>query len=201
MAQLKRSWNFRKFHKQTFIVKNKGKQKYRHTMLVNPQDMSVSEPARVSVQQTLGGAYIANFGQGIHNVTISGTTGYNARINAEGRKTDGYSELQDIRRKLYRDFIRTKSSQLEMFWYNWEDQEYYKIYPTNFRVMRNHAEPTLYRYEMSFTTLANVGRGASPKHSFNQIDSVNVKDRKRKKTSKAIANVSEVQSKIKGGAR
>lgn len=162
MPQLATSTQKRRFYRQTFEVKNNGVSKYRHTLLVNPSDMSVDEPHRATVTQTLGGAYLSLFGQGLHTVTISGVTGYNARTNTEGVVTDGYQEIQNLRKKFYRDFITTYAPQYEMFWYDWENEEYYKVIPLSFRVQRSVSEPNLYRYEIQFTTLQQLGVQVNP---------------------------------------
>lgn len=166
MPQLRSSTLKRKFYKHTIEVKDKGTTLYRHVFLVNPQDMSVNEIARINPVQTLGGAYVSNFGQGLHEVTLSGLTGFNARRNADGILTDGYEEIKNIRKKIYRDFLTKSSSQLEMFWYNWEDEEYYKVIPTNFRLMRSRSEPLLYRYELPLTCLEPIGIGTTKKPSY-----------------------------------
>src|SRR4051794_27132574 len=134
MAQLQTSRDKRAFYRHTFEIKDNGKSVYRHTLLINPEDMNVEEPHRATVTQTLGGAYLSLFGQGLHNVSISGKTGFHARKNAEGTLTDGYEEIQNLRKRVYRDFINAKSSQYEMFWYNWEDEEYYKVMPISMRI-------------------------------------------------------------------
>lgn len=164
----------RAFYRQTFEVKDKGVSVYKHTLLVNPQDMSIAEPARINAQQTLGGAYVAHFGQGLHQISINGLTGYNARHNAEGKMMDGYTEIQEFRNKIYRDFLTKPSSQLELFWYNWEDEEYYKVVPTSFRLMRNKAEPLLYRYELQMIALEPVGAGTKPKMNSNAMDKIDL---------------------------
>lgn len=181
------------FYHQTFEVKDDGRTKYRHTLLVNPQEMSITEPARINPQQTLGGAYVSYFGQGLHQVSISGVTGYHARHNAEGEVKDGFTEMQDFRRNIYRDFLKNPSSQLEMFWYNWEDEEYYKIVPLSFRLMRNKAEPILYRYEFTFVCLEPVGSGKVPKYTEKTLDKINLTDLGDNLV-KSISGSSEVMS-------
>lgn len=188
----------RKFYKQTFQAKEKGVEKYRHTMLVNPQEMSVGEPARINVQQTLGGAYVSHFGQGVIPVTLSGVTGYNARHNADGILRDGYEEFKAFRDKVYRDFITTKSAQRELFWYNWEDEQYYKIVPTNFRLMRSRSEAIMYRYEFNFTCIERVGAGTKPKYDSNQLDAINLAVLGGD-VGASISNASEILSMIRGG--
>ena len=172
MAQLKSSRDARKFYKQTFEVRDNGKIKYRHTLLVNPQEMSVDEPHRASVTQTLGGAYVELFGKGLHTVNISGLTGYHARKNVEGKITDGYQEMRNFRNKIYRDFLKSIDSKYQLFWYNWEDTEYYQVIPMNFRLQRSRSEPTMYRYDLSMTCIKAVGAGTKPKSS-NLLSAVN----------------------------
>lgn len=187
----------KRYYKQTFELKSKGKSKYRHTLLVNPEDMSVQEPSRTNVQQTLGGAYVTDFGVGLHQVNISGTTGYSLRTNADGQRKDGYQEVKDLRRKLYRNFLETNDSNLEMYWYNWEDEEYYQIVPLSFRISRNKSEPLLYRYEFQFTALRKLDKpGASkPKHDINTLNQVNISKYASSSLS-LVSSLSEVRSRL-----
>jgi hypothetical protein len=160
----------KRFYRQTFEMKVAGiGSELLHTLLVNPEDMQVDEPARVTVTQTLGGAFVTDFGQGLPTVTISGTTGYKKRTNAEGRETDGFEEFKNFRDRIYRGFISENDPKLSLYWYNWEDDEYYQIQPTNFRLMRNKAEPLLYRYEFRFTCIRKL-RGSKREVADDLID-------------------------------
>src|ERR1035437_1247118 len=49
-----------------------------HTLTVNPEDLTVTEPSRVAVQQTMGGAWVDSFGPGLRTINISGVTGWRA---------------------------------------------------------------------------------------------------------------------------
>ncbi len=145
----------KRFYRQSFEVKKEGKSILFHTLLINPEDLQMDEPSRSTVTQTLGGAYVTDFGQGLPTMVISGTTGYKRR-EKEGKQTDGYQEFIDFRNKVYRDFVATNDPSLAMYWYNWEDNEYYEIQPENFRLMRNKSEPLLYRYEFRFTCIKRL---------------------------------------------
>lgn len=190
----------RAFYHQTFVIKDKDKEVYRHTLLVNPQDMSITEPARINVQQTLGGAYVSKFGQGLHQITLSVLTGYNARPNAEGKMTDGYEELKNFRDKVYRYYVTAPSSHVEMFWYNWEDEQYYKVVPMSFRVMRNVAQPTMYRYELSMTALEPVGPGRRPRPTPNKLNKVTMPE-VGSAIGNAILGITKTLSSIRKGGR
>lgn len=158
MTLAKPTTDFQKLlYHQTFELRTNGQVAYRHTLLVNPEDMSQSEPARVNVMQTLGGAYVDDFGAGLRQVTISGITGFKARVNKEGSYVDGYEEFTNFRRKIYRNFIETNSPGMELYWYNWEDGEFYQVQPMSFRLQRNARQPLLYRYEFQFTCIRKRG--------------------------------------------
>ena len=147
----------KKFYRHTFEMRVAGIGSVMlHTLLVNPETMDMDEPARASVTQTLGGAFVTDFGQGLPTVVLAGTTGYRKRVNAERYETDGFEEFMNFRNRVYRDFIKSNDPKLTLYWYNWEDDEYYQIQPISFRLMRNKTEPLLYRYEFRFTCLQKL---------------------------------------------
>lgn len=158
MAQSTASAVKRRFYRQTFEILDNKKSKYRHTLLINPEDMTMEEPNRATVTQTLGGAYLSLFGQGLQTVNISGKTGFAVRRSADGIWTDGYQEIKSLRKNLYRYFINSKSSKMEMRWYNWEDEEYYRIVPLSMRIQRNVSTGPMYRYEIQFICIGALGK-------------------------------------------
>lgn len=196
MPQLAQTRQIRKLYKQTFEIKTKGRVTYRHTLLVNPQDISQEEPSRTTVTQTLGGAYVSFFGEGLKQVTMNVLTGYHARANTEGKITDGYQELRNFRNKVYRDFLKTKDPSIQMFWYDWENEEYYEVVPTSFRVMRNRAEPLLYRFELQFVCIQQLVGGSAPKRpSTNLLSAVDALG-KAKNLLNSSSNMSEILLKL-----
>lgn len=146
-AELKRNYH------QTFEIHAKNTVVVRHTLLLNPQNLTHAEQAKTSVTQTLGGAYVTDFGEGLPQVTIGGTTGYKQRYNEDGEQRDGFEEFIHFRNEVYRKFVKTNDPDYMMFWYNWEDKEYYRIQPVTFRLQRSVSEALLYRYEFTFTCL------------------------------------------------
>lgn len=156
MPQLEITRNSKKFYHYTFELRKANETVYTHTLLVNPEDLSINEPAKVNVVQTLGGAYVEDFGQGLPVVSISGSTGFTTKTSAEGKVRDGWVEFRDFRENVYRKFLYEKSKDYALYWYNWEDDEYFLIQPTNFRTLRNRQAPTMYRYEFQFTCLKRL---------------------------------------------
>lgn len=143
--------NARRFYRHTFDMHYEGIGSVMlHTLVLNPEDMAQEEPARATVTPTLGGAYVTDFGTGLTSVVLSGTTGYMKRTTAEGAEVDGRTEFFKFRLEVYRRFISNNEPKLHLYWYNWEDDEYYEIQPQSFRLQRNKSEPLLYRYEFRF---------------------------------------------------
>ena len=163
----------KKNYHHTFEIHTDGNKTVvtRHTLLLNPQNLTQAEQSRTSVTQTLGGMYITDFGEGLQQVTISGTTGYKQRYNDDGELRDGFEEFIHFRNEVYRKFVKTNDPDYMMFWYNWEDKEYYRIQPLSFRLQRSVSEPTLYRYEFQFTCLNSAVEGYTPPEIMsNRID-------------------------------
>jgi len=162
---------------QTFEIHTEGNRKVvtRHTLLLNPQSLTQAEQAKVSVTQTLGGAYVTDFGEGLQQVTIAGTTGYKQRYNADGELRDGFEEFVHFRNEVYRKFVKTNDPDYMMFWYNWEDKEYYRIQPISFRLQRSVSESLLYRYEFVFTCLNEATKGyTSPEIANPNLDFISI---------------------------
>jgi len=181
-----------KSYHHTFEIRKNDVIIVRHTLLLNPQSYSQTEQARVNVTQTLGGSYVVDFGAGLPTVSISGTTGYSQRYNDDGEYRDGYEEFMHFRNKVYREFIETNDPDYTMFWYNWEDKEYWRIQPTSFRLQRSVSESLLYRYEFAFTGLekANV---SVKKVSNANVDALSLDTAaSSKRILIAISNASEV---------
>jgi hypothetical protein len=182
----------KKVYHHTFEVRKGSSLVTRHTLLLNPQNLTQTEQARTSVTQTLGGAYVTDFGGALPVVSISGTTGYKQRYNADGELRDGYEEFIHFRNEVYRKLIQTNDPDYKMFWYNWEDKEYYQIQPTNFRLQRNVSEPLLYRYEFDFTCLSKASVSTKPTANTYVLNSQLLLT--RLKTS--LSNISEVVTRL-----
>ncbi len=148
----------------TFEYYNKATGDRKHiTLLINPEEFTVTEPARITVTQTKGGAFVDHFGQGLKQVTIRGVTGYKPP-QREGKvaKTSGHFHFIELR-KLIRDwteFAKDPSTSKDhvMRFYNWTDEEYWEIAITQFNLMRATNRPMLYQYNITFIVLRDIDR-------------------------------------------
>lgn len=168
-----------------------------HTLLVNPEDFSQEEPARNTITQTLGGAFVTDFGSGLPVVTMSGTTGYKARTTAEGLLVDGYEEFVNFRDKVYRNFIQATDPSLSLYWYNWEDNEYYEIQPQSFRLQRSKSQSLLYRYEIRFTCIRKLTKSRADITKDYLLANPNTRQMALALSS-SISTISEVLTKLTG---
>ncbi len=161
-----RQTNFAKTFKHiTFELHKDESLFYSYTFTINPEEFSQEEPSRSSVIKTLGGAYVEEWGRDLININIKGTTGYGKRYYANGKETDGYQTFKDLRDKIYRYFLepqgrmkQTQTSKYQLLFFNWEDDEYYEVYPERFILMRSKNKPLLYSYDFSFICIKQIGR-------------------------------------------
>jgi len=155
------------FHKRTdrlsygFTFEYLYGSKRRHiTLFVNPEEFIQTEPTRISVNQTKGGAFVDNFGMGLRTITIRGVTGFKDRDLGGGRRVSGHQHWLDLR-DLIRDYAnaaKDDAANNKLRFYNWADEEYWEVTCTNFSLMRNVQRPLLYQYTISLTCLKPIAQ-------------------------------------------
>lgn len=164
---------------------------------VNPEDMSVENPFRVNAYNTLGGAFVDVWGQGIRRVIIRGHTGWRTVRGANGQQQDGFDNvfaLRDDICNLYfaiRDAASLSKSQSEI-----QDsltltlidklhETAYRVVPEHFKLLRNRTRPLLHMYEASFvivdddftndSTLSELSKEDKTKQLWNGFGSLNTR--------------------------
>lgn len=137
---------------------------------LNPEEFSQSEPNRVTVTQTKGGAWSDSFGGGIQTITIKGTTGFK---NNTGDNNKGFSkmkELRDLIRTTY--FYHTPGSEItkELTFHNHTDGESWIVIPKVFNLMRSVARPLLYMYDIQLICVRPANQPKPSDYSTNTSD-------------------------------
>jgi hypothetical protein len=152
----------RSIHRMTWESVLDGKVQERLNMDLLPETYSVDEPARISVTQTRGAGYIDSFGMGFGTISMSGTTGYARRRNAnKGRNpsdlVDGYERWYGLRDFFYRFLKQAPTAPASTFYmnfYNWPQEDYYLVFPAGVpQLQRSVSQPLLYRYNLQMTLL------------------------------------------------
>lgn len=127
-------------------------------LAIRPEDLTRNEPQRITVTQTLGGAFADNFGDGIHTITLSGHTGWNAY--ADGR--DGIARFQQLHDRLFKDWGARRAQaardgkdpeKVLLLFADGLDDKVDVVLPTNFQLRRNKQRPLLAQYNINLTAM------------------------------------------------
>jgi len=134
-----------------------------HTLSINPEELTVTQPSRVSVQQTLGAAWVDSFGPGLRTINISGTTGWRAK-HAGGR--DWEEELKSLHNEAFKlwhqerearakDGLDPEDVQLEFV--DTLDGIAVYVVPQQFVLKRSKSRPLLVQCNIGMMATADIG--------------------------------------------
>lgn len=124
---------------------------------LNPEEYSMSEPNRVTITETLAGAFLDSFGQGLQEISLKGTTGVrgNGATQSPTYGFDQFKKLRDLIRKSYGNINdgRYVSDEDMVKFYNYTDEEYFYVVVTNFSLSRSRSKPLLFQYDIKMTVI------------------------------------------------
>lgn len=127
-------------------------------LIIRPEDLSINEPARVAVNQTLGrgiGGWVDHFGEGLPSATISGHTGWRRQ---SGSDLDGMGNFELLNQTLVHDYPALKQDAIDngrdpadvkLLFVDALDNCSWEIVLTNFVLKRNRSRPLLFQYNIS----------------------------------------------------
>lgn len=133
-----------------------------YSFILNPEEYSQSEPNRLTVTQTKGGLFVDEFGAGVKDISFSGTTGFSSGFAK-------FKELRDLILKSYELRSGEYISTAELFFYNYTDEQYFKVAVESFTLRRSKNRPLLYQYEVKLICLSDLSNPAQLEDSMNQI--------------------------------
>lgn len=124
--------------------------------LIRPEDLQWNEPSRLSVQNTLGGAWVDAFGPGIATINISGHTGWRTGAQWEAE----FQNLHAVAFKGWHDYVEsTKDPEsAELFFVDTLDSRCVQVVPQSFTLKRNKNRPLLMQYSISFMVIRDVSQ-------------------------------------------
>jgi hypothetical protein len=139
---------------------------------IRPEDLQWQEPSRISVQQTLGGAWVDAFGPGVATITISGNTGWKQAPGWE----EQFRTLHDVAFKGWHDWVRdTKDPEsAEMLFIDDLDGRVVQVVPQVFTLKRNKSRPLLMQYTIQFAAVRDANEMLPAGASAMTITSPNV---------------------------
>jgi hypothetical protein len=137
------------------------------TLPLNPQQFSMVEPSRNSVQQTLAGQYVEEWGPGMRQFSIDGHTGYAVKDTYDGQTWDGYTGFQELVRLMRVYYKDARANAIgrggarepqQLILHIWEEDEHWQVVPTGdaLRRTRSAQSPLLFSYSLSLTGVRNI---------------------------------------------
>lgn len=126
----------------------------------NPEDINYNHPTRISVVQTFGGAYLDDFGEGVTELSISGTTGHHNPNSL--LKLNGEALLIGLRDMLLKDFHKDRQKKadagqdpndVKLFMLDALNDLMCNVYPITAQIRRNKQRPLLFQYHLRFAVL------------------------------------------------
>jgi hypothetical protein len=121
---------------------------------VRPEELTLTEPYRVTPHQTLGGAYVDVFGRGLGQLTIAGSTGWR-----------GGEEAFVLVRTLFELWARLREARvaeekspddIELWYLDTLNLRSLKIVPNAFTLQRSVRQPLLCRFHIQCTVIGDL---------------------------------------------
>lgn len=132
-------------------------------LLIRPEDLTRSDPSRMAVQQTLGGAWADNFGPGVPTITISGHTGWRRRLG-DRDDLDGGERFQQLFETVFtswhtlrKDAVKAGNDpdKVRLIFADALDDFVVVVAPTSFVLRRSKSRPLLSQYQITMTVLSD----------------------------------------------
>lgn len=126
-------------------------------LAIRPEDLTVSEPSRLVVQQTIGGAWADSFGRGQVSITLGGTLGWRGGLFSSGE--DAFLEL---RQTVFTEWHLRREDQISsgndpeevrLTFVDTLDSLTYIVAPQQFTLRRSKSSPLLSRYQIRLLVL------------------------------------------------
>jgi len=136
-------------------------------LVIRPEDLTRTDPSRINVQQTLGGAWADNFGAGIPQITISGTTGWR---RTEGDGDDGVARFQRLKEQVFDQWHKNRATaaatgtnpdNVKLIFSDALDNFSVVVAPMSFVLRRSKSRPLLCQYQIAMTVLEGDALGPS----------------------------------------
>ena len=134
------------------------------TLAIRPEDLTRTDPSRITVHQTLGGAYLDNFGSGVSSIVVNGHTGWHR--SQEGTNTpDGIERWISLRDQVFGQWHLRKQNaikagrdpdQIQLIFADTLDDIACVVATATLVLRRNRSRPLLYQYQMNLIVLDDV---------------------------------------------
>lgn len=137
-----------------------------------PEELTYTHPTRASVIQTLGGAWVDDFGEGIVDINLSGHTGWRANdqpLTGGVAQKDGLQKALELRTAFFETFHKERmaaakagqdpDTAVQMFFIDVLNAALWKVYPVSMQLRRHKSRPLLYQYQLRMLALEPKTKG------------------------------------------
>ena len=128
------------------------------TLPIKPEELTRTEPNRITAQQTMDGAYIDEFGRGLTTINISGSTGW-----GQGTRPAGDIMFSKLRDDFIHEWGRARRARIDasqdpnlvrLIFIDALNGPYVEdVVPTQFVLRRSKSQPLLFLYNLSMTVV------------------------------------------------
>jgi hypothetical protein len=128
-------------------------------LVIRPEDLTRTDTSRLNTVQTLGGAWIDNFGPGIPVVQLAGHTGWGA-----GDRPDGLAEFQKLHDAVFKQWHALRAEavksgldpdKVKLIFADGLDDFTWVVAPQNFILKRNRSRPLLAQYQINLSWVSD----------------------------------------------
>lgn len=133
------------------------------TLKVRPEDLTRTEPSRLTVHQTLGretAGWVDNFGEGLPTVTIAGHTGWRATTDNGQDGADAFSDLNNLvthgyhAQKQRAIDMGLDPANVKLLFIDMLDGFTWNVAPTSFVLRRSKSRPLLFQYNITLQAIS-----------------------------------------------
>lgn len=129
-------------------------------LTIRPEELTRSEPSRLAVQQTLGGAWADAFDRGVSTISLSGTTGWRGSFFTSGE--DAFLQLRSTAFQGWHD-RRAKAvssgqdpTEVQLIFTDTLNTITSIVAPKTFVLRRSRTSPLLFRYQIQLLELGDA---------------------------------------------
>lgn len=148
-----------------FVLQNQNRYSTPLTLKVRPEDLSMSQPHRTQVTQTLGKGTIGwadKFGLGLPTLTISGTTGWRAGQGSGKDGAEHWADLNALLTTTYTDAVQGAINSglapdtVKLLYVDMLNGLSWVVEPANVTLRRSKSRPLLFQYNISLQCVATL---------------------------------------------
>lgn len=131
-------------------------------MVIRPEDLTRVDTSRMTTQQTLGGAWVDNFGPGIPSLNISGHTGWRRRFGVDDER-DGQERFKYLFENVFTRWHKLRNDAMKrgvdpdlvvLLFVDALDGFAARVAPNSFTLKRSKSRPLLCQYQISMTIIS-----------------------------------------------